>query len=419
MRIFVIGGGAREHAIIWKLKQSPEVKKIYCAPGNAGICQIAECVDIKDSDIDALRNFASEKQIDLTVVGPEVPLVKGIVDAFAVKNLQVFGPNKKAAQLEGSKAFAKNFMEKYEIPTARYGVFSRIQDAMHALGNFSLPYVIKADGLAAGKGVIICHDKQTAEQSLQEMMISKKFGQAGKQIVIEEFLDGIEASLLCFVDGNNIIPMESARDYKKAYNGDKGLNTGGMGCFSPNTIFTPKVEAYIKEHILDKTIKGFHTESIDFHGVLFIGLMIKNDEVKVLEYNVRFGDPEAEVVLPRLESDLLKIMQKSLSGNLKPDNLKWSQKKSITVFAASGGYPKKYEKGKQITGFENLDDDILLFHAGTRLENNKVLTNGGRVIAVTALNESLDLARKKVYDNIQQLNFEGMFYRNDIGLLEE
>lgn len=418
MTVFVIGNGAREHAIIWKIAQNKQVKKIYCASGNAGIAQIAECVNISADNIEELTKFAQQKNIDLVVVGPEVPLVAGIVDKFENIGIRVFGPNKKASQFEGSKVFSKDFMNKYQIPTARYANFTTVEDSIKGLTNFSYPLVIKADGLAAGKGVIICENKEHAETTLQEMMINKKFGQAGEKIVIEEYLEGIEASLLCFVTGKSIVPMESARDYKKAYDNDKGLNTGGMGSFSPNTIYTPEIEAEIKTTILDRTINGFIDEDIDFRGVLFIGLMITKEGVKVLEYNVRFGDPETQVVLPRLESDLVEIFNKTIDGTLTAEDLKWSNEKCCTVVAASGGYPAGYQKGKTIAGLNNVDKDIIVFHAGTMFSGGQIITNGGRVLNVTAKASTLEEAREKVYQNITKINFDGMFFRKDIAKLD-
>ena len=414
MKVLIIGSGAREHAIVWKIAQSEKVSKIYCAPGNAGIQQIAECINIKDDDIETLVSFALKEKRELTVVGPEGPLVNGIVDKFLENGLKVFGPCKKAAMLEGSKRYSKEFMDKYDIPTAKFRSYTSTQQASEGLNEFSYPLVIKADGLAAGKGVVICQNEQEANDTINSMLENKKFGEAGNEIVIEEFLYGTEASLLCFVDGNKIIPMESARDYKKAFDGDNGLNTGGMGCFSPNTIFTDKLEEQIKTDILDKIIYGFKRENIDFRGVLFIGLMITNKGSQVLEFNVRMGDPETEVVLPRLESDIVDIFEKTIDGTLESSDLKWSDKKCVCVVAASGGYPESYEKNKVINGLENVDDDIMVFHAGTRRSDDKVLTNGGRVLTVTALADTLDEARKKAYQNIEKISFAGMHYRKDI-----
>jgi phosphoribosylamine--glycine ligase len=417
MKILVVGGGAREHTICWKLKQSKRVSKLYCAPGNAGIGQIAEIADIKAENLEELTQFSADNKIDMVVVGPEGPLVNGLVDMLTEKGIKAFGPVKKGARLEGSKSYSKDFMKKYNIPTAKYEVFENSMQALEALKNFDVPVVVKADGLAAGKGVLICETKQDAEEAIKSIMNDKQFGEAGDTVVIEEFLDGTETSLLCFVDGKRIVPMESARDYKKAYDNDKGLNTGGMGNFSPNPIYTDKLNDYIQEHIIDRTLNGFHGEDMDFKGVLFIGLMIKNDQAKVLEYNTRFGDPETESVIPRLKSDMVDIMEKCIEGNLSPDDLLWKDEKSVTVILASGGYPEDYEKGKEIKGLEDVDSDIMVFHGGTKLVDGKILTDGGRVLAVTSLGNTLDEAREKVYKNIPKIHFEKMEYRTDIAKL--
>lgn len=414
MKILVVGSGAREHTICWKLKQSSKLSKLYCAPGNAGISQIAECVDIKADELSKLVEYSVKNSIDLVVVGPEVPLVAGLVDMLNEKGIKAFGPVKAGAKFEGSKSYSKDFMKKYSIPSANYEIYTDSEKAISELNKFNTPIVVKADGLAAGKGVLICETHEEAKEAIKSIMVKKLFGEAGNSVVIEEFLKGTEASLLCFVDGKNMIPMESARDYKKAYDQDKGLNTGGMGCFSPNTIFTEELNKYIKENILDRTLNGFLNENIEFKGVLFIGLMIENNQAKVLEYNARFGDPETEVVLPRLKSDLIDIMLKCIEGNLTEDDLQWEDNKCVTVILASGGYPESYEKGKEITGINEVDDDIIIFHGGTKLSGNKTVTDGGRVLAVTAMGKSLEEARKKVYKNIPKINFEKMEYRTDI-----
>ena len=414
MKILVVGSGAREHTICWKLKQSSKLSKLYCAPGNAGISKIAECVDIKADELEKLVEYSVKNSIDLVVVGPEVPLVAGLVDMLNEKGIKAFGPVKAGAKFEGSKSYSKDFMKKYSIPSANYEIYTDSEKAISELNKFNTPIVVKADGLAAGKGVLICETHEEAKEAIKSIMVKKLFGEAGNTVVIEEFLKGTEASLLCFVDGKNMIPMESARDYKKAYDQDKGLNTGGMGCFSPNTIFTEELNKYIKENILDRTLNGFLNENIEFKGVLFIGLMIENNQAKVLEYNARFGDPETEVVLPRLKSDLIDIMLKCIEGNLTEDDLQWEDNKCVTVILASGGYPESYEKGKEITGINEVDDDIIIFHGGTKLSGNKTVTDGGRVLAVTAMGKSLEEARKKVYKNIPKINFEKMEYRTDI-----
>lgn len=414
MKILVVGSGAREHAICWKLSKESKVTKIYCAPGNAGISQIAECINISVDSINELVDFAYLNSIDLTVIGPEVPLVAGLADLLKEKGIKTFGPTKNGARLEGSKTYSKDFMKKYNIPTAKYESFTEPERALKALDRFNEPLVVKADGLAAGKGVIICSTRKEAQEAIINMMNEKQFGDAGNTVVIEEFLEGTEASLLCFVDGNNIIPMESARDYKKAYDNDEGLNTGGMGCFSPNTIYTEELKKYIKQNILHKTLKGLNEEGIDFVGVLFIGLMVKNNEAKVLEYNTRFGDPETEVVLPRLKSSLVDIMLNCINKNLKEEDLLWSEESCVTVVLASGGYPEGYEKGKKISGLSDLDDDVVVFHGGTKFMDDIIVTDGGRVLAVTAMGKTLEEAREKIYKNILKINFENMEYRKDI-----
>jgi len=339
----------------------------------------------------------------------------GLADILKEKGIKVFGPDKKGAKLEGSKSYSKEFMKKYGIPTAKYEVYTNSHDAKENLNKFNVPVVIKADGLAAGKGVLICQSLEEAKNAIDDIMTEKKFGEAGNTVVIEEFLDGIESSLLCFADGKTLIPMESAKDYKKALDDDKGLNTGGMGCFSPNPVYTDELKRFIKDNILKTTLNGFKNENIDFKGVLFIGLMIKDGEAKVLEYNTRFGDPETEVILPRLKSDLAEIMLKCIDGDLKEEDLQWTDEKCVTVVLASGGYPEKYETGKEITGLEQLDEDIIVYNGGTKNSDEKILTDGGRVLAVTALDDTIENAREKVYKNIERIKFEKMEYRKDIG----
>lgn len=417
MKVLVIGSGGREHALCHKLSESKRVSKIYCAPGNGGTLQVAENVNINPKDIDLLLDFAINKDIDLTVVGPEDPLVNGIVDRFNEKGLKIFGPNKKGAILEGSKIISKEFMEKYNIPTGKYKVFKEAKAAISFLDSLNYPIVIKADGLCAGKGVIICKTKEEGIKAIEDIMVDKKFGLSGEEILIEEFLEGTETSLLCFVSNENIIPMESARDYKKIFEGDKGPNTGGVGCFSPNPVMTDKLKEEIEKSILKNIKIGFKNEDIDFRGILFIGLMLTSDGPKVLEFNVRFGDPETEVVLPRLENDIVDIFEKTMDGSLKEEDLKWTDKKCVTVVLTSKGYPVEYEKGKEITGTEELDKDIILFHNGTKMEDGKLLTNGGRVLSVTALGDTLQEAREKVYKNIDKIKFDGLCYRKDIGII--
>lgn len=414
MKILVVGGGGREHAICWKLSNESNVEKIYCAPGNAGISNVAQCVNIEDCDIEALLQFAKENKIDLTIVGPEVPLVAGIVDEFEKENLKVFGPNKNCARLEGSKAFSKDFMIRHNLPTAKYKEYTDLNKAIAEIDEFGYPVVIKADGLAAGKGVVIPENREDAISTLKEMMADHKFGHAGDKIVIEEFLTGVETSILAFVDNNSIVPMVSAKDHKKVFEGETGLNTGGMGTFSPSEIYTDELAQEIQEKILDKTLEGFKQDNLDYKGILFVGLMITEEGPKVLEYNVRFGDPETQSVLFRLNTDLNKIMTAIIDNNLKNIEISYSKEQAICVMLTSGGYPEAYEKGKVITGLENLDSDIVVFHSGTKFDKENIVTNGGRVIGITAKGSSLKEASDKVYENIKKINFEGMHYRKDI-----
>lgn len=417
MKILVVGSGGREHAICYSLLKGKKVNDIYCAPGNAGISEIAQCLSIKDNDIDNLYKFAKENKIDLTIVGPEVPLVDGIVDKFEKENLRIFGPNKKCSMLEGSKAFSKEFMIKHDIPTAKYKEYMDLDEAINEIDSFGYPVVIKADGLAAGKGVVIAKDKEEGIKALREMMSNKKFGIAGEKIVIEEFLKGIETSILAFVDNNTIVPMESAKDHKKVYNNEEGPNTGGMGTFSPSNIYDEQLSHIVKKEVLDKTLKGFKDDNLDYKGILFIGLMITEDGPKVLEYNVRFGDPETQSVLLRLETDLIEIIEAILENRLNEIHIKYDEKNAVCVMLTSGGYPESYEKGKVITGLDKVDEDIVIFHSGTKIINNKLVTNGGRVIGISAKGNSLEEASKKVYENIEKIKFEGMHYRTDIGVL--
>ena len=414
MKVLVIGGGAREHALVWKLSQSPKVTKIFAAPGNGGIAQLAQCVPVLETDLDGLLTFALREKIDLTVVGPEVPLVAGVVDRFKANGLQIFGPDQKGARLEGSKKYAKEFMLKYQIPTAQYAAYDNLNEAYAGLEQFAFPLVIKADGLAAGKGVVICHRKEEATAAIKIMIEDGKFGAAGKEIIIEEFLEGVEASLLCLVTADKIIPLESAGDYKRLLDHDQGPNTGGMGCVSPNKTLTPSLMAVIEREILKPALKGIQAEMMDYKGILFIGLMITAQGPKVLEFNVRFGDPETEVLLPRLETDLVDLFLKTIKGTITREDLVWSQKTCLGVVLATAGYPESSGSGQAITGLDEVDAEIMLFHAGTKRED-QLVTNGGRVLAVVALGDSLDQARTKVYSNIKKIHFDGMQYRTDIG----
>jgi phosphoribosylamine---glycine ligase len=417
MKILIVGGGGREHAIAWKLAQSKKVDKLYCAPGNAGIAEVAECVAVKAEDVAGICSFASENNIDLTVIGPEVPLSLGIVDALAEKGLRAFGPNQKCAQLEGSKSFTKAFLARHSIPTAGYREFTDIGELKKSVGIFGYPMVIKADGLAAGKGVVIAEDEAAAIAAIDEIMGDKIFGSAGDKIVVEEFLTGIEASMLCFVDGKTIVPMESAQDYKRILDRDKGPNTGGMGTYSPSLIFNDALETQIRERILEPTIKGFQKDGLDFKGVLFIGLMITDGGPKVIEFNNRFGDPETQSVLPRMKTDLVDIMNAVVEERLAEQTIEWNDRKAVCVVMASGGYPGNYAKGKMISGLNDVDEDIIVFHSGTKSSDSAVVTDGGRVLGITALGNTHEEAREKAYKNITRISFEGAQYRRDIGLL--
>lgn len=414
MKVLIVGGGGREHALAWKIAKDERVKSIYCAPGNGGTEELGKNIDIEVDDIEGLVYFAKKENIDLTVVGPELPLVMGIVDRFENEGLKIFGVNKECSKLEASKDFSKKFMEKYDIPTARYRTFDDLENALKGLREFNYPLVIKADGLCAGKGVLICDDEGEASETLINILGNKCFGDQGDKVVIEEFLDGRETSLMCAVAKDKIIPMESARDFKKIFEGDKGPNTGGVGCYSPSTYYTKSVREKVEVNILPKIKLGLEKENLDFRGILFIGLMIVNGDPKVLEFNVRFGDPEAEVLMPRLKSDIIDIFEKTIDGTLEKYDLKWDRRSCTTVVMTSRGYPAKYEKGFKISGINKLDKDIILFHNGTRIEDKKLLTDGGRVLSVTSLGHGIDDTREKIYSNIDKIKFKGSYYRKDI-----
>lgn len=415
MKVLVIGNGAREHAIVWKLKQSPKVDKIYCAPGNAGIVGLAECIDISVDKVQELKSFALHNKIDLTVVGPELPLTLGIVDVFEENGLRIFGPNKKAAQLEGSKAYAKDFMHKYQIPTAKYKVYTELQKAVEELQYFALPVVIKADGLAAGKGVIVAQNRQEAVDAIYGMMGNSKFGKAGSRIVIEEYLVGKEVSMLAFMDGKTTIPMTSAQDYKRALDGDDGLNTGGMGAISPSLYYSADVEAVVKREILVRTVDALKAEGIKYKGVLYFGLMLTNNGPKVLEFNVRFGDPETQVILPRLQSDLLEVFDCIIDEKLEQMKIEWTDQKAVCVVMASGGYPEEYDTGYEIHGLNKTSSDICAFHAGTKAEQDRIETAGGRVLTISSLGSSYQEAHNRAYEAISKISFHNMHFRKDIG----
>ena len=418
MKVLIIGSGGREHAIAWKVAQSSRVDKIYCAPGNAGIAEIAECVNIKAMEFDKLVKFAKDNAIDLTVVGMDDPLVGGIVDAFEAEGLRVFGPRRNAAILEGSKAFSKDLMKKYNIPTAAYETFTSAEEAKKYLETSEYPIVLKADGLALGKGVLICQTKEEAMEGVNELMLDKKFGSAGNTIVIEEFMTGREVSVLSFVDGSTIKIMSSAQDHKRAKDGDQGLNTGGMGNFSPSPFYTKEVDDFCKAHIYQATVDAMKAEGRPFKGVIFFGLMLTPKGPRVLEYNARFGDPEAQVVLPRMENYIIDVFEACIDGTLDKIDLKFSDKAAVCVVLASDGYPVSYEKGFEITGMENFKgkDGYYLFHAGSAFNaEGKVVTNGGRVLGVTALGDTLKEARANAYKAVEWVDFKNKYMRHDIG----
>ena len=418
MKVLIVGGGGREHAIAWKVAKSPKVEKLYCAPGNAGIAEVAECVNIGVMEFDKLTAFARENQIDLTIIGPDDPLAAGAVDAFEAAGLRVFGPRKNAAILEASKAFSKDLMKKYGIPTAAYETFTSPEAALAYLETAKMPIVLKADGLALGKGVLICKDLEEAKEGVKTLMLDKQFGSAGDEIVIEEFMTGREVSVLSFVDGKTIKIMTSAQDHKRAKDGDQGLNTGGMGTFSPSPFYTAEVDAFCKEHIYQKTVDAMRAEGREFKGIIFFGLMLTADGPKVLEYNARFGDPETQVVLPRMKNDIVDLFEACIDGTLDQVDLQFEDNAAVCVVLASDGYPEHYEKGFPIHGLEHFKDadGYYVFHAGSKFDaDGQIVTNGGRVLGVTATGKTLKEARSNAYKATEFITFDNKYMRHDIG----
>ena len=418
MKVLVIGGGGREHAICWKLSKSPKVDELYCAPGNAGIAEVAKCVDIGVMEFEKIADFAKKEAFDLVVVGPDDPLAGGIVDVLEEKGLRVFGPRKNAAILEGSKAFSKDLMKKYGIPTAAYETFDTPEAALNYLETAPVPIVLKADGLALGKGVLICNTREEAKEGVKTLMLDKQFGHAGDRIVVEQFMTGREVSVLSFVDGKTIKIMTSAQDHKRAKDGDQGLNTGGMGTFSPSPFYTPEVDEFCKKHIYQATVDAMKAEGREFKGIIFFGLMLTADGPKVLEYNARFGDPETQVVLPRMKNDIVDVFEACVDGTLDQIDLQFEDNAAVCVVLASDGYPEHYEKGKKITGLENFKDKdgYYVFHAGSKFDaEGNILTNGGRVLGVTATGKDLKEARANAYKATEWVNFENKYMRHDIG----
>jgi phosphoribosylamine---glycine ligase len=417
MKVLIIGGGGREHAIAWKVAQSKKVSKIYCAPGNAGIEEYAECVEIATFEFDKLIAFAKEKEIDLTIIGPDDPLVAGIVDPFEQAGLRVFGPRQNAAILEGSKAFSKDLMKKYNIPTAAYENFNDAEEAIAYLEQAEFPIVIKADGLALGKGVLICNTLEEAKTGVKSIMLDKQFGDSGNTIVIEEFMTGREVSVLSFVDGKTIKTMTSAQDHKRAQDGDQGLNTGGMGTFSPSPFYTPEVDDFCNQYIYQASVDAMASEGREFKGIIFFGLMLTPKGPKLLEYNARFGDPEAQVVLPRMKNDIVEVFEACIDGTLDQIDLEFEDNAAVCVVLASEGYPVQYDKGLVISGLDSFKDKegYYVFHAGTKRTDDRIVTNGGRVLGVTAKGANLKEARANAYKAAEWIDFENKYCRSDIG----
>lgn len=416
MNILVIGSGGREHALCWKIRQSPLVGNLYCTPGNAGIENEAKCVDISATDVDSLVEFVKKNDIGLTVVGPEQPLSEGIVDIFEKNGLKIFGPSKAAAELEGSKVFSKNLMKKYNIPTAQYETFKDMQSALEWIKQIDTPFVVKADGLAAGKGVVICNSVQEGERAIRSIMEDKVFGAAGSEIVIEEFLKGEEASFFVFTDGRNFVSLQSSQDHKAVYDGDKGPNTGGMGAYCPAPIISDEIRQRVLDDVVVPTIEAMQSEGRPYKGILYFGLMIDKDNIKVLEYNCRFGDPEAQPLLFQLESDIVPLINSIAEGSLEQTELKWKPGYSVCVVMASSGYPGSYEKGHEIKSLEKVNGaEVYVFHAGTKKSDNKIVTNGGRVLGVTASGADLISTIEKAYAAVKKIDCPALFNRTDIG----
>lgn len=415
MKVLVVGGGGREHTMVWKLKQSPRVSKVYCAPGNAGIARDAECVNIGAEDVPALLAFAQREGIALTVVGPEAPLTQGIVDTFRAAGLKVFGASKAAAAIEGSKALAKEIMDKYNIPTAKYAEFTSAGPAIEYIKANGAPIVVKADGLAAGKGVIVAMDEQTAVDAVKMIMEDRVFGTSGDKVIIEEYMEGEEVSILAFTDGKAVIPMVSSQDHKRVFDNDEGLNTGGMGAYSPAPVYTDALHEEVVRTVLIPTVEGMAAEGRTYEGVLYAGLMLTKDGLKVLEYNARFGDPETQAVLIRLETDLVDIIEAIIDKRLAGMDIRWRPEAAVCVVMASGGYPGSYEKGQIIAGLDEAGKDAVVFHAGTAEKDGQIVTAGGRVLGVTALGKSIPEAIANVYQAVEKIHFDGVHYRKDIG----
>lgn len=417
MKVLVVGGGGREHALCWKIGQSPLVETLYCAPGNPGIAELAECVNIAADEIETLCEFALAEKIDLTVVGPEVPLTMGIVDTFQEAGLEIFGPNRAAAQIEGSKGFSKDLMAKYHIPTAAYQSFTEHSDAVAYIKEQGAPIVVKADGLAAGKGVIVAMSEEQAIAAVDDIMLDQVFGDAGASVVIEEFMDGEEASFFAFTDGKNILPLASSQDHKRVYDNDEGPNTGGMGAYSPAPVVTEELHDVIVETVVKPTIAGMAQDGCPYSGILYVGLMIKNGKPRVVEFNARFGDPEAQPLLMRMKEDIVPILQACARGELTQESLEWHDKAAVCVVMASGGYPSSFEKGVTISGLDAAAqiDDLVVFHAGTSLKDGQVVNNGGRVLGVTGLGTTVKDAIDKAYQGVAVIDWQDVHYRKDIG----